>query len=229
MPRRKMDTQVTPLPRYPSVRESVHDVLRRMIFTGALAPGERLVEAELARQLGTSRAPVREAVRQLERDGLLQHNPRRGCVVTALTGEDIRDLYSLRALVEGFAVRRTAGRVSPEALAQLEGLIREMESAAEQQKITDLIDADVRFHDLMVSLAGSSQLHRVWSLLNPQTWTVLSVTRLDGRSLSMIAARHRPVLEALASGDPERAEVAVKHHILELADELSLALPGPSS
>lgn len=214
------------VPEFRSVREDLYDLLRKMIFSGTLPSGARLVEAELARQLGTSRAPLREAVRQLEQDGLLEHNPRRGCVVTTLTREDILDLYSLRALIEGFAIRRVAGRVSPAVLARLEGLIGEMKASAKRGDIASLTEADVRFHDLIVTEAGSKQLHRVWSLLNPQTWTVMSLTRLGGRSPDEIAERHRPVLEALASGDPDRAEAALQRHILELADELAVSLPG---
>jgi DNA-binding GntR family transcriptional regulator len=212
-------------PEHRSLRQGVYEALRKAIFSGALEPGERVVEAELARQLKTSRAPVREAIRQLEQEGLLEHNPHRGCVVRVLPREDVRDLYGLRALIEGVAIRRATLRVSPECLARLSRLIEDMRGAS---SAADLVDHDVEFHTTIVREAGSPQILRVWRSLNPQTWTFLSVTKLPGRSAQEIAARHQPVLDALASRNSDRAEAAVRFHILAFADEVVARLPSDS-
>lgn len=210
-------------PEYRSLRQGVYEALRKVVLSGALAPGDRVVEAELARQLKTSRAPVREAIRQLEQDGLLEHIPNRGCVVRVLPREDVRDLYGLRALIEGVAIRRATLRVSADCLARLSQLIVDMRNAG---SAAELVDRDVEFHTIIVREAGSSQILRVWRSLNPQTWTFLSVTRLPGRAADEIAARHQPVLDALASRNPDRAEAAVRFHILAFADEVVAGLPA---
>jgi DNA-binding GntR family transcriptional regulator len=127
------------------------------------------------------------------------------------------DLYLIRASVEGIAARRVTVQASSELPVQLEALIARMLQAAERQDPDELTAYDVRFHELIIDSGGSRQLQRMWRLLHPQDWTIVSVLKLTDVTLTELARRHRPVLEALVSRDPDWAETVIRRHILELA------------
>src|SRR5579871_3491091 len=110
-------------PSFRPLRHDAYDALREAILLGRLMPGARIVEAEVARQMGISRGPIREAVRQLEQDGLVEYQPRRGVVVIELTRERIYDAYAVRANLEGFAARLAVPRITPVDVQRLEELI----------------------------------------------------------------------------------------------------------
>jgi DNA-binding GntR family transcriptional regulator len=203
------DRPTEPTPSTPSefrlVKQTVHDLRRKAIFDGTYPPGSRVVEAEIARRFRISRAPVREALRQLQESGLVAHEPRRGWFVTDLTSEDLWDIYQMRAFAEGLAVRRLAHKMTPELLARLNGLIEQMAAAAAQGHLDELAAYNVRFHEHIVREGGSGHLHRMWALLHPQDWTIITVTRLTDVPPAEIAQRHHLVVDALVSGDPDLA------------------------
>lgn len=202
----------------------MYDVLRGAILSGQLAPGARLVEADVARQMATSRSPVREAVRKLEREGMLEYKPRRGTVVVALSRDDVFDAYRLRAHLEAFGAGLAAHRVSDAQLDALSELIQVMRARADADDLAGLVAADVEFHRLLCELSGSRRLVQVWQSLNPERWTLLSGLRARDLSLEQIAERHWPIVAALRSRRPETAESIVRTHILELADHVVAAL-----
>jgi DNA-binding GntR family transcriptional regulator len=204
-------------PTFRSVNQTVYNSLRKAIFSGSLESGDRIVEGEVARSLGISRSPVREALHRLEQAGLVRHEPRRGWFVIGLTVEDTWDLYNTRALVEAVAARRVARNADPGLFAQLEALLERMVAAAEREDLDALAATDVQFHELIIQSGGSVQLHRIWRELHPQDWTIMSVVKLSDVAPLVIAERHQAVLDALASGDPDWAEAVIKRHILELA------------
>jgi DNA-binding GntR family transcriptional regulator len=211
---------VSPLSPYRPLYQDAYDVLREAIIAGRLEPGDRIVEADIARQLAISRAPVREAVRKLERDGLVVYRPRRGTVVVKLSPDEVADVYSLRAHLEAYAVRLAVVHASPDDFAALEQLIEEMLSCAERDDLPGVIAADVQFHARLCQASGSRRLPLLWDGLNPQSWTLLTGLKAVGYTLRHIAERHRPVLAALESRDPDRAEAEIRRHILELANDV---------
>jgi GntR family transcriptional regulator of gluconate operon len=165
-----------------SLAEDAADRIREEILAGGFAQGEHLVEAKIAERLNVSRGPVREAFKLLRSEGLLQEEPRRGTFVVRLMPADIREIYGLRAAIEGRAARDIA-----------EG-------------------ADLEFHDALCRLSGNARLHEVFSRYVP---TLRALLRLDEhvyRSLDEIAMEHRPLLEAIESGDAERAAELAAHH-----------------
>lgn len=198
----------------------VYDVLKRAIITGALQPGQRVNEAEVARQMRISRAPVREAIRLLEQAGLLVSVPRRGTVVMSLSAEDVEEVYTLRADLETRAIRRAVTRLSDADLAELERLLDLMHAASAAGDLTALLDADIAFHRKIVKAAGWPQLHRVWESLHPRTLTLYTIETLVKWSPGVHAGRHRPVLEALRGRDVEGAAAAVRRHILDVGSEI---------
>ncbi|WP_217145582.1 GntR family transcriptional regulator, partial [Streptomyces sp. AC627_RSS907] len=138
-----------------SRRETVADVLREAITVGQLPAGQKLTEAGVAAQLGTSRAPVREALRQLEQEGLVISYPYRGTEVLGVSQEEIENvLVPVRVSLEKFAFRKAMPRLTDADYAHLESLVRNMAAAAEAADAASLADEDIRFHEAVVTLSG---------------------------------------------------------------------------
>jgi DNA-binding GntR family transcriptional regulator len=198
----------------------VYDALRRAIVTGVLQPGQRVNEAEVARQMHISRGPVREAIRLLEQAGLLISIPRRGTVVVTLSAEDVEEVYTLRADLETRAIRRATTRLSQADLSELDRLLGEMQAASEAGDLPALLDADIAFHRKIVRAAGWPQLQRVWESLQPRTLTLYTIQTLVRWSAQLHADRHQPVLAALRERDVEAAARAIRQHILGVGAEI---------
>jgi DNA-binding GntR family transcriptional regulator len=204
-------------PQFRPLRNDAYEALREAILLGRLRPGERVVEAEIARQMGISRGPIREAVRQLEQEHLVEYHPRRGVVVARLTREAVQDTYAVRAELDGFAARLSAVRITDEHLGQLDGLIAAMHRQAAEGDSDGLLHTDVEFHRCICTMAGNRVLLRAWSSLGPYAWTLFSGIQVRGYSLGDLAERHVPIADALRARDPVQAERAAKEHTLEIA------------
>jgi DNA-binding GntR family transcriptional regulator len=213
------------VPAFRPLRRDVYEALREAILLGHLAPGERVVEAELARQMRISRGPIREALRQLEQDGLVDYRPRRGVIVTALTPALILDAYAVRAALEGLAASAAARHASPEALDSLEALLEDMRAHARAGDAVALQQADVRFHELICTLAENPVLLKSWRGLGPGSWTLFSIGKQEGSyELTEIAERHLPIVTAIRSGEAEEALAAAKEHTLAVGHIVASAL-----
>jgi DNA-binding GntR family transcriptional regulator len=206
-----------------------YDALRRAIVTGALQPGQRVNEAEVARQMHISRGPVREAIRRLEQAGLLVSVPRRGTVVVSLPAEDIEEVYTLRADLEARAIRRAVSRLSDADLVELQRLLDVMQTASSDGDTPTLLDADIEFHRNIVDGAGWKQLRHMWESLHPRTLTMYTIQTLVQWSPHMHAERHQPVLDALRARDPVAAEQAIREHILGVGYEILALAHGARS
>jgi DNA-binding GntR family transcriptional regulator len=204
-------------PQFRPLRNDAYEALREAILLGRLRPGERVVEAEIARQMGISRGPIREAVRQLEQEHMVEYHPRRGVVVVQLTREAVQDTYVVRAELDGFAARLSALRITDEQLGQLDDLIAAMRRQATEGDSARLLHTDVEFHRRICTIAGNRVLSRTWSSLGPYAWTLFSGIQLQGYSLGDLAERHLPIADALHGRDPARAEWTAKEHTLEIA------------
>jgi len=203
-----------------ALHSHVYDALRRAIITGVLKSGQRVNELEVARQMQISRAPIREAIRQLEQEGLLVNVPRRGTFVMSLTVDDIAEVYTLRADIESRAVQQAMPHLTPEVFETLEGHFARMREAAQNDDIPSLLDADIQFHRTIVETAGWPRLKRIWESFHPQTLTLYTMTTLTDWAPSVHAERHAAVLEALRSGDPDRGVAAIREHILAVGDRV---------
>jgi DNA-binding GntR family transcriptional regulator len=202
-----------------SVAEQVLDAVR----TGQLEPGARVHEVGLARTLGVSLSPVREALFRLADQGLLEHRPRRGFYVRELDEAETRDVFTFRALLEGFAARLLAtafagGDVDAASFARLEMLLDEGGHAALSGDRQAVGAANARFHDALVRLAGNALLQRAWGMLAPAEWLLLPTWEwtdepvLRAEALDWID-RHQALLAVLRAGDPTAAEAAMADHV----------------
>ena len=198
-----------------SVSEAVTRSLREAILQGRLLPGERLVQDELAAELGVSRQPVREALRRLESEGLIVQLPQRGFVVREYREEDIRENYHLRQLLESEAARLAAERIRPDELEELRALNRALGEAVETGDTSSMVELNAQFHRMVHESSRIPQLVR----LIQQLWagrTVFTPLFVPGRARRSVA-EHGELLQALAERNPERAAVAMREHIARAA------------
>lgn len=197
-----------------SLVESVLQRITDAIITGEIAPDDKLVEARLADQLGVSRGPVREAFRRLEQMGIVEKVPYRGTFVSALSRQDIEDLYQVRTSLEALAARIVAERNDAEDVKKLKEKVRQMEQAIESGHSTQLFREDAAFHDTLIALSQNGLLSEIWRPVSIQMQRVILIKReRPYDSLMEVVEVHRPIVEAIASGDADRAEAAAKKHV----------------
>jgi len=198
-------------------RDEVREQVIDDILSGRLAPGTQIVETRLAQQFGVSQAPVREALRDLSLFGFVVCEPFRGTYVRQVSTDDLVESYPIRAVLEGLAAREAALQMDDETLAALEAHIAAMRRAAEVHDHRGHVDADFAFHQTVIKAAGNRMLQDVWQSMRLATTTLVthSMTQMTHRSMVEIGERHVPVLDALRSRDPVRAEHAMRRHIEE--------------
>jgi DNA-binding GntR family transcriptional regulator len=206
------------------LREQVKELILERILNGAYKPGERLVETRIASELGTSQAPVREALRDLELLRFVESEPFRGARVRDVSQEELIEIYPVRAAIEEVAAREAATRLDGE-VAELEAELEAMHRAADAKDLHAQVEHDVAFHRLIVEAAGNQILLETWRSLRVEARTLLTALRtgLDGHD---IAERHRPVLEALRARDPELAAATLRRHVEQFGELLKGATAG---
>lgn len=204
----------------PGLRHDVRNHLRNQIFDGTLQPGDRIVESRLARELGISQTPVREALRELEQMGLVVSYPNRGSSVRKIEPKDAAEMYSLRAHLEAMAVARAIERMTDDDLDTLDGFIDGMLEAAEEGDAERLTELDTGFHEFILTCADHDLLLRTWQGISPLNWTMMTVIRLKDRNLNELAERHRPVVDALRNRDIAAADAAIRDHVMVLGDRV---------
>jgi len=214
-----------------TLSDDVASQLRQAILDGRLAPGQRIVERDIAEAMGTSRGPVRDALKLLENEGLVVRYPHRGTFVTRLTLEDAEEIYSLRQALEILAVEYIIERASPEQLDELDELIGAMESLIErgytQYEATDL---DLEFHDAVYRISGHRRLMAAWEALKEQVRVFLLAHRnLKPRDFEERAVLwHRQIVDALRQRDVEQARDAMHEHIIVALNTMTEGLFGDS-
>jgi DNA-binding GntR family transcriptional regulator len=208
-----------------NLSEEVHTNIRAAILGQDIQPGTRLFEADLAASLGVSRAPVREAIRQLEQEGLVHSFPRRGATVVALPEDEIEAFYELRADIEARAAARACEFITDADLAFLEDTLEELRRALEAADVDAIAEADVRFHRTVLDVSGFTLLKQVWSSLEgPLRIRVYQFSELEGPGARLTDEGerhgHRVQLEALRARDPERAAAVARGHVLDVREHL---------
>src|SRR3954447_13155264 len=187
-----------------TLRGQAYDILKRQLLAGELAPGERVNEVVMAARLGISRGPLREAIRNLEQEGLLVSAPHRGTYVRELNEEEAAELQEVRLALETAAACRLARRWTPEAKALLEDRLENLRGMhLDNSTLAERMSADLAFHEAICEASGNETLLETWrGLIGRITIMVLNVGP-QRMSRLQDADAHRPLLEAIASGDEE--------------------------
>jgi DNA-binding GntR family transcriptional regulator len=208
------------MPAARSLRHDVRNHLRNLILDGTLKPGDRIVESRLARELGISQAPIREALRELEQMGLVVNYPNRGSSVRQIDARDAEEMYTLRAHLEVMAIHLAAPRLTNDDLDALDSLIDQMVDAGDAADPDRLTELDTRFHEYICEKAEHLLLLRMWRDINPLNWTMITIIRIRDRNLHELAERHRPIVAALRAQNTILAEEEIRTHILVLGDRV---------
>jgi DNA-binding GntR family transcriptional regulator len=198
------------------IRQEVVEILREAIWTGTLRPGERLNEQWISREMGVSRPPLREAIRVLEQEGLVESQPRRGTFVTNLTGDDIMEIYVLRCALEATAAQTLAAQAPDEVFDELEA---HLDSRDQRLELAGLIEHDLAFHRQLVNAAGNRRLAQMWEQLASQLR--LALVRVDPAFFedAYVDATHRQLVKAMRAHDLDLVRAAVKH-LLDVGEQL---------
>ena len=221
-----------PVPHYvePLVREStpsiIADKLREAISHGELRAGMQLGESELARQLGVSRGPLREGMQRLTQEGLLVAIRNRGVFVIEMTAENVRDMYVARGAIERAAANQIFAHDPVDAGRQLGEVIDQMAAAAAHGDAVGVSNADIAFHQLLVSLARSPRLVRMHKTLLTETQMCIHALEQTYAHVDDRVDEHRAIAEAFAAGDPDLTDRLLVAHMDDAVARLATGIPA---
>jgi DNA-binding GntR family transcriptional regulator len=217
-----------------ALTERVSQSLRDAIVEGILQPGERLIEERIAAQMGVSRAPIREAIRSLEAEGLVKSLPRRGAAVTVLTKRDVQEVYGLRSALECQAARSACRRLTADDVDEMLSLVRRMRDAGYAGDRALLALHDLAFHRKILDVSGNRRLLDAWLAIMSQV-RLLQRHVLTARHMNIdrLVLNHEAIVDALRSGNPDTAEQPLREHIErtghEVFESFPESTPEPSS
>jgi DNA-binding GntR family transcriptional regulator len=216
------------LPRPPALTEIVAERLVLAIQEGALKPGERLVEMQLATRLGVSRAPLREALKALAVSGIVESRRGRGTYVREVTAEELEHVLAVRAVLEGLAARLYAVSATPAMIDELADLNERIEEAASAGETAEWRRLDWSFHEQICVFSGNPFLLSAWRSLSNLVRIFLLRHEAYLTDMQAVLANHRAVLKAIRERDPERAEKLFRGTVLR-SGYARLARPIPAS
>jgi DNA-binding GntR family transcriptional regulator len=218
----------SPISSSPTSSLRVSEELREAILSGEFEPGERLRTALLAKRFGSSRTPVREALVQLEGEGLVDIEPRRGALVRSFASADLIDLYEIRALLEPAAAARAAGRIEADRLDRLRALVALSDARGGRARgaIDDQIAWNQEFHAIVIEAAGSPRLSAALRATAGIPRTFRAAFWRDDEHRAFSQTCHRELVSALAARSAERAEAVMRMHILQAKDSLVAVTNG---
>lgn len=210
-----MDRRLLPikLDSYKPLREVVSETMREAIVNGILKPGERLMEIQLAEELGVSRTPVREAIRKLELEGFVVMIPRRGTYVAGLSIKDINEVFEIRTALDVLAAGLAAERITEEELEQMERLMVEIGENIDQGNMDGIITLDSQFHDILYKASRNDRLVGIINNLREQFTRFRSISIMYPGRLKNTLEEHRQLVEAIAQRNPEVAQQLAREHM----------------
>ena len=193
----------------------VQQEIERAILAGEYAPGEKLNEAALALRMGVSRGPVREAFRMLDEAGLVRSEKNRGVFVRDIPLDEAIEIYELRAAMEELVGKHLARHITPAQYAEAEAMVQAMDVAVRAKNELAFHQLNLGFHDRLVEMSGNRKLAAIYRKLVKELALIRRRNLADTGVLPLSASEHRDILEAIASGDPERAGRVMFEHALD--------------
>ena len=210
-----MERRLVPirLDSYKPLREVVAETLREAIVNGTLNPGERLMEIQLAEELGVSRTPVREAIRKLELEGFVIMIPRRGTYVADLSIKDINEVFEIRTALDVLAAGLAVERITEDELEQLERLLVEIGKLIEGDDIDKIVEVDSQFHDVLYRASRNDRLVGIINNLREQITRFRSISIQYPGRMKVSIEEHRQLVEAIADRNTELAQQIAREHM----------------
>lgn len=203
-----------------SLRSRVFNQLQNDILNGLYEPGDSLIETKLSDELGVSRTPVREALRQLELEGLVQSIPNKGVIVKGISAQDIQDIYTIRMLIEGLAARWAAEKITPEELEELKEAVDLEEFYTVKNDNSHLLQFDTRFHDIIFRASKSKPLMHTLSTFHHYVQKARRISMSSpGRAMEVLE-EHKAILQAIIDKDTFKAEKLTTEHVRNASSNL---------
>jgi DNA-binding GntR family transcriptional regulator len=198
-----------------SIATGVSRIIREAIILGRLKPGEKIIENELAKQMGISRSPIRDAFRVLEKEGLVTLYPRRGVRVTEISLKDLKEIYALRANLESLAFNMALSNIKPAQVGRIESLLKTMSVKTKKKDIEGVGKLNEQFHDFILKMSDNDRLNQlVHSLRNQIRRYRMASLSLPGR-LEEALVEHQKIVDAFKLRNSALTEKLVKEHILQ--------------
>jgi len=223
--RKKVEVQYAILDKFiikddDSLRKKVLSYLREKILSGAMSPDERLIETRIAKEIGASRTPVREALHNLEQERLVKAIPRVGYVVTRMQKEEVEEICEIRVALEGLAIKRAIKRAQKKLAKSMGTIISKQRKEIEKGNLRAYVDLDAQFHEASALLSGSSRLCDMTQMLSRHMWR-FRIQALYIVETAMKSLRgHESILEAVEKGDPKSAVAALEEHLKSAKDDI---------
>ena len=195
------------------LREMVYEELKMQILTGVIVPGTRMMEVELAKEIGVSRTPIREAIRKLEKEGLVTIEPRRGAYASQISTDDMVEILEVRQNMEGLAAFFAASRMNPEQLTDLKDVSANYNAAVADGDMENMIQYDTRFHRIIVESCNNKILVQMIEQLQELVLRFRYIYYDDFRRAENMPSEHDVILKAIERGDAEAARDAADIHI----------------
>ena len=202
-------------------REEIRTAIRDAIFSGKLKPGDRIIETYWAKEMGVSQGPVREAIRDLEAQGLVETVPFKGSRVRSLTEKDVRDNYSVRICLESKSIRDAITMLTDDQLTaltdRLKEILKDMDACAKRGDLLNFTERDTAFHRAIIDATENQVLLRLWEQCNMRNWFAVSaLTNVE--SLQQLQSEHQHICQAICAKNMEEATTTLEHHLTELMD-----------
>lgn len=198
---------------YLPLRDVVFNTLRQAILKGELKPGERLMEIQLANKLGVSRTPIREAIRKLELEGLVLMIPRKGAEVAEITEKSLRDVLEVRKALEELSVELACERITKDMLKELERAADDFRRVLKSKDVTEIAQADVRFHDVIYRAADNQRLMQLLNNLGEQMYRYRVEYLKNPDVFDQLLKEHEEIICHIRKGEKEKAVKIVCEHI----------------
>jgi DNA-binding GntR family transcriptional regulator len=209
--------------------QRAYERLRAAIVGGRLQPSERLVEADLIRMLGASRSAVRTALVRLAQEGLVEHEPNRGAKVRLVDEHEAAEILESRMVLEGLSARYAAANVTEPQVAELEAILQQMRARLDAGDLLGTSELNATLHARLLEIGGHRTVSRLVAALNSQLVRFQYKTILVPGRAEQSLAEHRAIVDAIAAGDPDAAEQAVREHLAHVVEALRARRPPAAS
>ncbi|MGI6678136.1 MAG: GntR family transcriptional regulator [Dehalobacterium sp.] len=209
---------------YKPLRDIVFETIREAIISGYFRPGERLMEVQLAEEMGVSRTPVREAIRKLELEGFLEIVPRKGAYVAGISLKDISDVFEIRASMESLAAGLAAQRITEDELNSLKEMLASFEASADHSDLKDIVHTDSDFHDIIYKASRNERLIPIINNLREQIQRYRATSLASPGRIKITVEEHRKMVQAISERNVDLAQNLASAHIKNARESMLLAL-----
>lgn len=203
-------------PKIDTIRERVAKEIRHLILMGKFKPGKKMLETTIAQELNVSRNPVREALRQLEQEGIVEYIPQKGCFLREINLEELEEIFRLRANLEIISLEYCNFKIADETIKKLERIIAELSNIKKSKNFDNMFILGLKFHELIVQECGKNIIYKTWKNFGGYNYSIfLNIYNSDIDSLKRNVLTHKKLLEKLRTGKENLIKKAILQHYLE--------------